>query len=102
MEPSTLYPVLVEVFGVSITSYGVSKALAALAAAILLVREFRRLGWNPDLAVTLVTATTLLGFLGGDPTVMRTLRTREERPGSARQRVRPRNQGGQPRHAAGA
>lgn len=60
-----MYPVLLEVFGISITSYGVSKALAAVAAALLLAREFRRLGWNPELATTLVVATTLVGFLGG-------------------------------------
>jgi phosphatidylglycerol:prolipoprotein diacylglycerol transferase len=60
-----MYPVLFEAFGVSVTSYGVSKALAALAAAFLLTREFRRLGWNLDLAATLVIATTVVGFLGG-------------------------------------
>ena len=48
-----------------ITGYGVSKALAVLAAAFPLTREFRRLGWNPDLAATLVLATAVFGFLGG-------------------------------------
>ena len=60
-----MYPVLFEVFGISITSYGASKALAAFAAAFLLTREFRRLGWSPEPATTLVLATTLVGFLGG-------------------------------------
>ena len=59
-----MYPVLVEVFGISISSYGVSKALAVLAAAFLLTREFRRLGWDPDPAATIVVATAVLGFLG--------------------------------------
>ncbi|MGH2603868.1 MAG: prolipoprotein diacylglyceryl transferase family protein, partial [Dehalococcoidia bacterium] len=60
-----MYPVLIDLFGVSITSYGASKVVAALAAMFLLSREFRRLGWDPDVAFTLVLATTLLGFLGG-------------------------------------
>lgn len=59
-----MYPTLFEIFGFPIGSYGVSKALAALAAAILLTREFRRLRWDPDVAVTLVVASTLFGFLG--------------------------------------
>lgn len=57
-------PVLFEVFGFDINSYGVSKALAALIVGFLLVREFRRLGWDEDRAWTLVLATTILGFLG--------------------------------------
>lgn len=60
-----MYPVLFEVFGLPITSYGVSKALAALAAWFLLRREFRRLGWDPDVALTVVVAGTVVGFLGG-------------------------------------
>lgn len=60
-----MYPTLFEIFGVPIGSYGVSKALAALAALVLLSREFRRLRWDPDVAVTLVVATTIVGFLGG-------------------------------------
>ncbi|MGH3775964.1 MAG: prolipoprotein diacylglyceryl transferase [Pseudonocardiaceae bacterium] len=59
-----MYPTLFEIFGVPIGSYGVSKALAALAAAVLLTREFRRLRWDPDVAATLVVFTTLFGFLG--------------------------------------
>ncbi len=39
-------PILFEVFGLPIHSYGVSKAAAALVAGYLLVREFRRLGWS--------------------------------------------------------
>jgi phosphatidylglycerol:prolipoprotein diacylglycerol transferase len=59
-----LYPTLLSVFGVSLTSYGVSKALAALVAAILLGREFRRRGWDPSLATPLVVSSTIAGFLG--------------------------------------
>ena len=39
-----MWPVLFSVFGIQIQSYGVSKALAALVAAWLLGRAFRRLG----------------------------------------------------------
>ena len=59
-----MYPTLFEIFGLPIGSYGLSKALAALAAVVLLTREFRRLRWEPDVATTLVLATTLVGFLG--------------------------------------
>ncbi|CAI9418042.1 Phosphatidylglycerol--prolipoprotein diacylglyceryl transferase [Nocardioides sp. T2.26MG-1] len=57
-------PVLFELFGLEINSYGVSKALAAMLAGILLTREFRRLGWDEDRAWTLVWAATFLGFAG--------------------------------------
>jgi phosphatidylglycerol:prolipoprotein diacylglycerol transferase len=59
-----VYPTLFEIFGLQVSSYGVSKASAALAAMFLLGREFRRLGWDRDVAVTLVLAATLVGFLG--------------------------------------
>ena len=58
-------PVLFEIFGLPINSYGVTKALAALAAAYLLAREFRRLGWDPDKAWNIVLAATFMGFVGG-------------------------------------
>ncbi len=58
-------PVLFEIFGLSINSYGVSKALAALVAGYLLAREFRRLGWDPDRAWNIVMVATVLGFAGG-------------------------------------
>lgn len=58
-------PVLFEIFGLPINSYGVSKALAAIAAAYLLAREFRRLGWDPDRAWNIVLAATVVGFAGG-------------------------------------
>ncbi|CCG02792.1 prolipoprotein diacylglyceryl transferase [Blastococcus saxobsidens] len=58
-------PVLFEVFGFPINSYGVSKAAAALVAGYLLAREFRRLGWNPDRAWSIIIAATVMGFVGG-------------------------------------
>jgi phosphatidylglycerol:prolipoprotein diacylglycerol transferase len=58
-------PVLFEVFGFPINSYGVSKAAAALVAGYLLAREFRRLGWNPDRAWSIVVTATVVGFVGG-------------------------------------
>jgi phosphatidylglycerol:prolipoprotein diacylglycerol transferase len=58
-------PVLFEIFGFSVNSYGLSKAAAALIAGYLLAREFRRLVWNPDRAWSIVLAATILGFVGG-------------------------------------
>lgn len=59
-----MYPTLFEIFGLPLTSYGASKALAILAAVFLLGREFRRLGWNTEAATNLVLGTALFGFLG--------------------------------------
>ncbi len=59
-------PVLFEVFGFPVNSYGVSKAAAALVAGYLLAREFRRLGWNPDRAWSIVLTATVVGFVGGN------------------------------------
>ena len=60
-----MQPVLFELFGFPINSYGLSKAAAAIAAAYLLAREFRRLGWNADQAWNMVMAATVIGFVGG-------------------------------------
>lgn len=60
-----MYPVLFDGFGLTITTYGVSKALAALAAWFLLVRAYRRLGWDTENVGNLVVFTTLVGFIGG-------------------------------------
>jgi len=57
-------PVLFSVFGFDLQSYGVSKALAALAAAFLLARAFERLGLKRDSAYALVMWATLWGFVG--------------------------------------
>jgi len=64
IRPAEVYPTLFTLFGVQHSSYGASKALAALVAALMLRREFRRLGWNPESATTLVIASTVVGFLG--------------------------------------
>jgi phosphatidylglycerol:prolipoprotein diacylglycerol transferase len=58
-------PILFEVFGLPIHSYGVSKAAAALVAGYLLAREFRRLGWDSDRAWSIVLTATVVGFAGG-------------------------------------
>lgn len=55
---------LFDVFGIAVNSYGVSKALAALLAGVILVREFRRTGWDEELVWTLVLSTAFFGFLG--------------------------------------
>jgi len=60
-----MQPVLFELFGIPINSYGVSKALAAIVAAYLLSREFARLGWNRDKAWDIVFLATVVGFIGG-------------------------------------
>jgi phosphatidylglycerol:prolipoprotein diacylglycerol transferase len=57
-------PVLVTVFGLPINSYGASKALAALVAALILARSFQRRGWPRDTAYTVVLAATIWGFIG--------------------------------------
>jgi phosphatidylglycerol:prolipoprotein diacylglycerol transferase len=57
-------PVLFSVFGFDIQSYGVSKALAALVAALLLARAFERLGLRRDSAYALVMWATIWGFVG--------------------------------------
>lgn len=58
-------PVLFDIAGIPVTSYGVSKALAVLLAGWLLSREFRRVGWDPDRAWSLATWGLVLGFAGG-------------------------------------
>lgn len=58
-------PVLFELFGLPVHSYGVSKALAALVAGWLLAREFRGRGWDAGKAWDLVIYSTMLGFVGG-------------------------------------
>lgn len=53
-------PTLFEVGGLEVTSYGASKALAALVVWYLVARELKRHGRDPGLAYSL----TLAGFLG--------------------------------------
>lgn len=59
-----MWPVLFSIFGVQIQSYGVSKALAALVGAYLLGRAFQRIGYEKELAHSLVLWATLWGFIG--------------------------------------
>lgn len=58
-----MWPVLFTFFGVQVQSYGASKAIAAVVGALLLRRAFQRLGWEKDLAVSLVTWATVWGFV---------------------------------------
>jgi phosphatidylglycerol:prolipoprotein diacylglycerol transferase len=57
-------PVLFELGGLSIQSYGVSKALAALVAGWLLARELRRRGRDAEPAFALAVAGLVGGFAG--------------------------------------
>lgn len=57
-------PVLFSVFGFDLQSYGVSKALAALVAAVLLARAFERMALKRDSAYSLVMWATIWGFVG--------------------------------------
>jgi phosphatidylglycerol:prolipoprotein diacylglycerol transferase len=57
-------PVLFSVLGFDVQSYGVSKALAALVAAMLLARAFERQGLKRDSAYSLVMWATVWGFAG--------------------------------------
>ena len=58
-----MWPVLFDVFGVQIQSYGASKALAAIVGALILGRRFRRLGYEKDIAYSLVMWATVWGFV---------------------------------------
>ena len=57
-------PVLFSVLGFDIQAYGMSKALAALLAALLLARVFERQGLKRDSAYSLVIWATVWGFAG--------------------------------------
>ena len=58
-----MWPVLFSFYGIQIQSYGVSKALAALVGAFLLRKAFTRLGYDKDLAYSLVLWATVWGFV---------------------------------------
>lgn len=58
-------PILFSFLGIHVQSYGLSKALAALVAAWLLGRSFRRGGLKDDDAYSLVIWATIWGFVGG-------------------------------------
>ena len=57
-------PVLFELGGLEINSYGLSKALAIAVGGVLLARELRRLRLDPELAWPLTIAAAVGGFLG--------------------------------------
>lgn len=57
-------PVLFSILGLDVQTYGVSKALAAIVAALLLARSFGRLGLPRDDAYGLVMWGTIWGFAG--------------------------------------
>ena len=57
-------PTLFHLGGLAVQSYGVSKALAVLAAGWLLARELRRVNRDPGLAYPLTLWTTVAGFAG--------------------------------------
>ena len=57
-------PVLFQIGGLHVTSYGVSKAVAALVAGWLLARELRRQRLDPELAYPLTLAAVAGGFAG--------------------------------------
>ena len=59
-----MLPILLQIGGLSIGTYGVSKALAALAALWLLARDLKRVGLSPDLAQPLTFAGLVGGFAG--------------------------------------
>ena len=57
-----MQPVLFSILGLDIQTYGLSKALAALAGAFLLGRAFERRGFRKDVAHSLVLWATFVGF----------------------------------------
>lgn len=57
-------PVLIDLGGIELQSYGVSKALAALVAGWLLQRELVRRGRDPEPAFSLAVAALIGGFVG--------------------------------------
>lgn len=57
-------PVLFELGGLHFSSYGVSKALAAVVAGWLIAKELRRVGRDPELAYSLVIGGVVAGFIG--------------------------------------
>lgn len=58
-----MWPVLFDVFGVQIQSYGASKALAAIVGALILGRRFHHLGFDKEIAYSLVMWATVWGFV---------------------------------------
>lgn len=59
-----MYPIIIELGPVTIYSFGVFMALAALLAAWVVHAELKRLGYDPELASTLVFAAAIGGLVG--------------------------------------
>src|SRR5918999_1150533 len=59
-----MYPVLFQFGPITIYSFGAFMALAALAAALVVHRELKRCGYNPELASTIVFAAAIGGLIG--------------------------------------
>lgn len=59
-----MQPVLIDLYGLEIQSYGLSKALAALIAGWLLALELRRHGHQSEHAAPLTIAAVVGGFAG--------------------------------------
>lgn len=59
-----MLPELFTIFGITVQSYGISKALAILVAGLVLARAFRRHNLSGDAAWSLVIHTTIWGFVG--------------------------------------
>jgi len=59
-----MYPILFQFGPITIYSFGVFMALAALCAAWVVHAELKRLGYNPELASTIVFAAAIGGLLG--------------------------------------
>lgn len=57
-------PILFSFLGFDVQTYGVSKALAALVAAVLVARAFEHRGIDTSLAYSLVIWSTMWGFAG--------------------------------------
>jgi phosphatidylglycerol:prolipoprotein diacylglycerol transferase len=59
-----MYPILFQIGPITIYSFGVFMALAALSAAWVVHSELKRLRYNPELASTMVFAAAVGGLVG--------------------------------------
>ena len=59
-----MYPILFKFGPITIYSFGVFMALAALSAAWVVHVELKRLGYNPELASTMIFAAAVGGLVG--------------------------------------
>ena len=61
-----MYPIIFQLGPITIYSFGVFMALAALSAAWVVHAELKRLGYNPELASTMVFAAAIGGLIGSN------------------------------------